>query len=164
MNMSRLVPAAVLVAIALLLLALYLPGLLRYRSFRADLSHFIKLVKAGDAIAAASYVDDVDYDSLVQLIDTYVPPDYAQDLKALNVSGVEKAGKEYVSEMVVRFQGKSYNGVGQARIRWHQTKKGWRFALREAEVAEGYPEGDFVSLDNYLGSSDLFRPGAGPAD
>jgi hypothetical protein len=164
MRIQKMIPALVLAAIAVLMLALYLPGYLRYHSFTSDLGKFISTVKKGDAIAAAGFVDDVDYDSLVQLIDMYVPQDYAQDLKALNVSSVAKEGKEYVSLLVVRFQGKSYNGVGQARIRWHRTKKGWRFALREAEVAEGYPEGNFVSLDSYLGGSDLFRPGVGVGD
>jgi hypothetical protein len=159
--MQKMIPLLVLTAVVVLLLALYLPGYLHYRSFRDDLSHFITLVKKGDAIAAAGYVDDVDYENLVQLIDAYVPQNYSQDLKALNVSSITKDGKEYVSTLVVRFQGNSYNGVGQARIRWHRTPRGWRFALREAEVAEGYPEGNFVSLQSYLGSSDLFRPGSG---
>ncbi len=161
MRIQKMIPVLVLAAVGVLLLALYLPGYLHYRSFKSDLSHFVAMVKKGDVIAAAGYVDDVDYQNLVQLIDTYVPQDYAKGLKALNVSSITKDGKEYVSTLVVRFQGNSYSGVGQARIRWHRTPKGWRFALREAEVAEGYPEGNFVSLESYLGGSDLFRPGSG---
>ncbi len=157
MKASRIVPAAALAAVALLLLGMYLPGYLRYRSLRADLGRFIELIKKGDPIAAAAYVDDVDYDALVGLIDAYVPRDYFQDLAALNVSSVERQGKEYAVKLVVRFTGKSYSGVGQAKLRWHHTPKGWRFALRTAEVAEGYPEGDFTSLQSFLGGSDLFR-------
>jgi hypothetical protein len=159
MRIQKMMPVLALAAIALLLLSLYLPGFLRYRSFRADLGRFINLIKKGDPVAAAAYVDDVDYDSLVQIIDAYVPQDYFKDLAALNVSSVEWNGKEYAAKLVVRFTGNSYNGVGQLRLRWHRTPKGWRFALKTAEVAEGYPEGDFTSVQSFLNNSDLFHSG-----
>lgn len=159
MRVSRYIPALALAGVALLLLGLYLPGFLRYRSFNADLHRFIDLIKKGDPVAAAAYVDDVDYDSLVQIIDAYVPPDYFKDLAALKVSSVERKGQEYAVRLVVRFTGNSYNGVGQVKMRWHQMPKGWRFALKTTEIAEGYPEGDFTSLQGFLNNSDLFHSG-----
>lgn len=159
MSPSRYIPPLVLVAVGLLLLGLYLPGFLRYRSFRADLNRFVNLIKQGDPIAAAEYVDDVDYSALVSLINAYVPPDYFNDLAALNVTSVEWTGGEYAVRLVVRFTGKAYSGVGQAKMRWHDTPKGWRFSLKSTEVAEGYPEGRFVSLNSFLGGTDLFHPG-----
>lgn len=159
MKVTRYIPALALAAVALLLLGLYLPGFLRYRSFSGDLHRFIALIKKGDPVAAAAYVDDVDYDSLVQIIDAYVPPDYFEDLAALNVSSVERKGQEYAVRLVVRFIGNSYNGVGQVKMRWHHTPKGWRFALKTTEIAEGLPEGDFISLQSFLNGSDLFHSG-----
>jgi len=157
MKATRYIPAASLAAVVLLLLGIYLPGFLRYRSFSADLHRFIGHIKQGDPVAAAAYVDDVDYDSLIQIIDAYVPPDYFKDLAALNVSSVERKGKEYAVRLVVRFTGNSYNGVGQVKMSWHHTPKGWRFALKTTEIAEGFPEGDFTSLQSFLNNSDLFH-------
>jgi len=156
MRASRLIPLSALAFVAALLLVLYLPGLLRYWSFRGSLNDLVRLVKEGDPVAAAKYVVDEDYEDLLELINTYVPADYHRDLVALNVSSATWDGKRYNVRLVARFQGQRYNGVGQARMAWHRTERGWRFNLRSTEVAEGYPEGQFVSLAHYLGSSELF--------
>ncbi len=156
MRASRLIPLSVLAFVAALLLVLYLPGLLRYWSFKGSLNDLVQLVKEGDPVAAAKYVADEDYEDLLELIDTYVPADYSRDLVALNVTSVRWDGKRYIVRLVARFQGQRYNGIGQARMAWHRTDGGWRFNLRGTEVAEGYPEGRFVSLEHYLGSSELF--------
>jgi|GEM_PF-1829344 len=156
MKASRLIPLSVLAFVAALLLVLYLPGLLRYRSFRGSLNDLVRLVKEGDPVAAAKYVADEDYEDLLELIDNYVPADYRRDLVALNVTSVTWDGKRYSVRLVARFQGQRYSGIGQARMMWHRTEGGWRFSLRSTEVAEGYPQGSFVSLEHYLGSSELF--------
>ena len=56
----------------------------------------------------------------------------------------------------LKVAGQRYSGIGQVRMAWHKTELGWRFNLRSTEVAEGYPQGQFVSLEHYLGSSELF--------
>lgn len=156
MSASRLIPIAVLAFVAALLLVLYLPGILRYWSFKGSLNDLVRLVKKGDPIAAAKYVVDEDYEDLLELIDTYVPRDYHRDLVALNVTSATWDGECYNVRLVARFQGQRYNGIGQARMKWRRTENGWRFDLRGTEVAEGYPQGQFVSLEHYLGSAELF--------
>ena len=157
MRASRLIPLGVLAFVAALLLVLYLPGALRYWSFKGSLNDLVRLVKEGDPVAAAKYVVDEDYENLLELIDTYVPRDYHRDLVALNVTSTTWDGERFNVRMVARFQGQRYSGIGQVRMAWHKTELGWRFNLRSTEVAEGYPEGQFVSLEHYLGSSELFR-------
>ncbi len=157
MKASRLIPLVVLVFVAGLLLVLYLPRTVRYFSFRGALNDMVRLVKEGDPVAAAKYVEDVDYEDLIELIETRVPPDYHQDMVALNVTSATWDGECYNVRLVARFQGQRYNGIGQAKMKWHRTDQGWRFNLRDTMVAEGYPQGSFVSLEHYLGSSELFR-------
>jgi hypothetical protein len=157
MKASKFIPLAVLALIVAILLVLYLPPTLRYFSFRGALNDMVRLVKEGDPVAAAKYAEDVDYEDLIELIETRVPPDYHEDLVALNVSSVTWDGECYNVRLVARFQGQRYSGIGQAKMKWRRTEQGWRFSLRDTLVAEGYPEGRFVSLEYYLGSSELFR-------
>ncbi len=157
MTASRVVPLVVIALVLVVLAVVFLPGFMRYRSFRDSLDDFLSLVKDGDPIAAANYVMDADYEKLVEIIDSSVPPDYHRDLAALNVSSVEWNDERYAVRIVARFQGSRYSGVGQARMRWQRTPQGWRFALRDVQIAEGYPEGSFVSLESYLQNSDLFN-------
>ena len=157
MTIQRAVPLAMLALVVVVLAVAFLPGCVRAWSFRKDLHRFVQLVKEGDPVAAAGYVADVDYERLVELIDESVPADYHQDLVSLNISSVEWDGASYRVRLVARFQGRHYSGIGQAKMRWLRTPRGWRVNLGEVQVAEGYPEGNFVDLEYYLGSPDLYE-------
>jgi len=156
---ARLEKAAPLIALGAVLIVLaiiFLPGFIRQLTFKRDLNEFIRLVKAGEPERAADFVAPEDHARALDLIASYVPPDYHEDLAALNVRGYEYIDGVYVCVLVFRFAGERYRGLGQARLRWRRTPDGWRFRLSDAEVAEGYPEGDFIPVQNYLSGQGFF--------
>ena len=155
-RLEKAVPLIALGAVLIVLAIVFLPGLIRQFTFKRDLNRFIELVKAGEAVKAADFVAPEDHAKALDLIDSYIPPDYYQDLAALNVRGYEYIDGVYVCVLVFRFSGERYRGIGQARLRWRRTPDGWRFRLSDAEVAEGYPEGDFIPVQGYFSGSAFF--------
>jgi len=89
---ARLEKAAPLIALGAVLIVLaiiFLPGFIRQLTFKRDLNEFIRLVKAGEPERAADFVAPEDHARALDLIASYVPPDYHEDLAALNMRGYE---------------------------------------------------------------------------
>lgn len=159
--MKRIIPIAVLVIVAAIVLTYFAPGLYRAALFRRDCRHFIDDVRAGRLAQVVQIIEPAQRQEIGKLIEQFVPQDYYTHIVSFKLTTWEERRPGDVWAIVtlhVTGGGEGSEGVYQGKLHWRMAKHRWWWDFDGSYGAEfslsGEPEwqrlGDLVPYAEQL--------------
>lgn len=123
--MKRIIPIAVLVIVAAIVLTYFAPGLYRAMLFRRDCRHFIDDVQAGRLTQVVQIIEPAQQQEIGRLIEQRVPQDYYTHIVSLKLTTWEEREPGDIWAIVTLRVTNGSEGVYQGKLHWRMAKRRW---------------------------------------